>query len=127
MKIELLLQTSHTEARERKERLAVKAIKTNPRFFFSYAKQFAVTKTNTGPLLDERNELVTSSPEMANILSKQYSGVFSVPSTNLPTHEDEINILIISDVTFTEKYIISAIDELRNNSASGPAVLLPSS
>ena len=44
--IEMLLQTSNVEARTRKEQLAVKAIKTNPRFFSSYAKQYSVTKSS---------------------------------------------------------------------------------
>ena len=78
--IELLLQKSHTAATERKEKLAIKAIKTNSRFFFSYAKQFSVTKSKVGPLLNEQNEFTGSSYEMANILSRQYSSVFSKPS-----------------------------------------------
>ena len=120
IKIELLLQASHAEMKQRKEQLAVKAIKTNPRFFFSYAKQFAVTKTNIGPLLNEKNEFTSSSYEMANILSKQYSSVFSVPSTEQPPITENSAVQSISDVSFTEHDIIAAIDELRNNSASGP-------
>ena len=120
IKIELLLQASHAEMKQRKEQLAVKAIKTNPRFFFSYAKQFAVTKTNIGPLLNEKNEFTSSSYEMANILSKQYSSVFSVSSTEQPSITENSVVQSISDVSFTEHDIIAAIDELRNNSASGP-------
>ena len=44
IKIEILLQKSHSEARSRKEQLAVKAIRTNSKYFFSYAKQFSSTK-----------------------------------------------------------------------------------
>ena len=112
---ELLLQKSHTEARDRKEKLAIKAIKTNSRFFFSYAKQFSITKTKVGPLLNKINEFTSSSYEMANILSEQYSSVFSEPSspTCHPTPEEDY-------ITFTEQDILDAIDELRNNSASGP-------
>ena len=120
IQIEMLLQTSHVQARTRKEQLAVKAIKTNPRFFFSYAKQYSATKSSVGPLLNEKNEYENSSYEMANILSKQYSSVFSIPSTkDLPEVDDTV-VPTIDDVIFTEEDIISAIDELRNNSASGP-------
>ena len=38
VKIEILLQKSHTDCRDRKEQLALKAIKTNSKYFFSYAK-----------------------------------------------------------------------------------------
>ena len=120
VKIELLLQASHTEAKERKEQLTVKAIKTNSRFFFAYAKQFAVTKTKVGPLLNKNNEFTDSSYEMANILSGQYASVFSVPSDEHRSREIDNSIPILDDIDFTEKDIIDAIDELRNNSASGP-------
>ena len=119
---ELLLQKSHSEARERKEQLAVKAIKTNPRYFFSYAKQFSLTKTKIGPLLNDSNELTSSSREMANILSKQYSSVFSSPSTSSPvlTVEENAEIPTLTDITFTKQDIVDAIDELSNTSSSGP-------
>ena len=122
VKIELLLQASHAEAKERKEKLAIKAIKNNPRFFFSYAKQFSVTKTSIGPLLNKNNEFTNSSSEMANILSDQYASVFSIPSPKKHPDEGESDhhTPILDDVVFTEEDIIDAIDELRNNSASGP-------
>ena len=117
--IELLLQQSHTIARDRKEKLAVKAMKTNPRFFFSYAKQFSVTRSNIGPLLNANNEYINSSPQY--ILSKQYSSSFSTPC-NSPyfdeTEDDDIPTL--NDVTFTEKELSDAIDELSSTAASGP-------
>ena len=121
LSIELLLQHSHTAGSERKEALAVKAIKTNPRFFFSYAKQFSVTKTKIGPLLNEKNEYTSSSYEMANILAKQYSSVFSSPCDS-PYHNeiDDNEIPTLTDITFTETDLSDAIDELSNTSASGP-------
>ena len=120
VKIELMLQASHSEAKERKEQLAVKAIKTNPRFFFAYAKQFSVKKTKVGPLVNKNNEFTDSSYEMANILSEQYASVFSVPSGKSSPEEVDNSIPMLDDIVFTEEDIINAIDELRNNSASGP-------
>ena len=93
VKIEVLLQNSHREARQRKEQLAANAIKTNPRYFFSYAIQFSVTKTKIGPLLNKITEYTSSSFEMANILAKQYSSVFSTPiSSPYFTTEEENDI-----------------------------------
>ena len=121
IKIEILLQKSHSEARSRKEQLAVKAIKTNSKFFFSYAKQFSATKSSIGPLLNENNEYTGSSSKMANLLSSQYSSVFSKPSDSpYYTMEENENDETITDIDFTEQDIIDAIDELKNTSASGP-------
>ena len=47
-------------------------VNNNP-IFFSYVKQFAVTKTSVGPLLNKHNELTNSSYEMSNILSEQFT------------------------------------------------------
>ena len=57
---------------------------------------------------------------MGNILSKQYSAVYSTPFTNQHPEEEKDGIPIINDVVFTEEDIIAAIEELRNNSAAGP-------
>ena len=67
--IELLLQKSHSDARNRREQLAVKAIRTNSKFFFSYAKQYSTVRSKIGPLLTKTNEYTNSSFEMGNILS----------------------------------------------------------
>ena len=122
IEIEMLLQKSHSEARSRKEQLAVKAIKTNSKYFFNYAKQFSSTKSSIGPLLNKNNEYISSSSKMANLLSTQYSSVFSKPSDASPyyTIEENENDPTITDIEFTEQDIIDAIDELKNTSASGP-------
>ena len=119
---ELLLQKSHFDARQRKEQLAIIAIKTNPKYFFSYAKQFAVTKSKIGPLLNNSNEYTSSSQVMANILSKQYSSVFSAPLPSSPVLnvEEKDDIPTLTDIIFAEQDIIDAIDELSNTSSSGP-------
>ena len=61
IQIEVLIQKSHFEARSRKEQLAVKAIKSNSKYFFSYAKQFSSTRSSIGPLLNQNNEYTASS------------------------------------------------------------------
>ena len=118
VRVELLLLKSHANARERKEKLAIKAIKTNPRYFYTYAKQFSITRSKIGPLLNENNEFTSSSSEMAEILSKQYSSVFSSPSTDSPVfnQQEDQEIPTLTDITFSEQDIVDAIDEL----SSGP-------
>ena len=121
IKVEMLLQQSHRDGSSRKEQLAVKAIKTNPKYFFSYAKQFSTTRSKIGPLLNKFNEYTSNSSEMAEILSSQYSSVFSKPSPSpYDGMVEDPDIPIISDIDITEEDIIAAIDELSNTSASGP-------
>ena len=121
IQIEILLQKSHQDSLHRREQLALKSIKTNPKYFFSYAKQFSTTRTGIGPLLNKLNTYTNSSPEMAEILSAQYSSVFSKPSHS-PYHssKERTDIPTLTDIHFTEQDIIDAIDELSNNAASGP-------
>ena len=121
VQIEILIQKSHTDTRSGKEQLAVKAIKTNSKYFYAYAKQFSSTRSKVGPLLDELKEYTSSAAKMANILSSQYSSVFSKPIQSIyHAEEDDPNIQSLTDIDFSEQDIIDAIDELKNNSASGP-------
>ena len=53
IQIEMLLQKSHQKGMQRREQLALKSIKTNPKYFFSYAKQFSSTRIKIGPLLNK--------------------------------------------------------------------------
>ena len=55
---------------------------------------------------------------MADILADQYSSVFSTPSTDPP--DIEINALPINNISITPDELAEAIEEMRNNAASGP-------
>ena len=85
IQIEMLLQRSHQKGMQRREQLALKSIKTNPKYFFSYAKQFSSTRSKIGPLLNKLRIYTNSSAEMAEILSTQYSSVFTKPTPS-PYH-----------------------------------------
>ena len=54
--------------------------------FYSYAKKFSKIKTNIGPLINNNGNFISEPTEMAELLSKQYSSVFSTP-----TCEPDIN------------------------------------
>jgi hypothetical protein len=58
---------------------AVEKIKTNPKYFFSYAKSFSKVKHNVSTLLNGNQELVTDRKELAHILQQQFSSVYSDP------------------------------------------------
>ena len=81
--IELLLQESYKRERNKVELDASSKIKTNPKYFFSYAKRFSKTKPKVGPLKDlATNKLTSNSQEMANILQNQYCSVFAPPKAD---------------------------------------------
>ena len=66
-----------------KELQAIKQMKKNPKFFYTYVKKNQKTVSRIGPLQDENGKL-TSEPEVkANLLQKQYTRVFSNPKKTL--------------------------------------------
>ena len=73
------LQESYAESISAQEQKALAAIKRNPKYFFTYVKKFSKTKPSIGPLFNSHKKYVTESAEMAELLSEQYSSVFSQP------------------------------------------------
>ena len=63
-----------------KEQQAVDKVKDNPKYFYSYAKQFSKNKQNISMLFDENNNIRTDPKDIANLLQKQFTSVFSDPS-----------------------------------------------
>ena len=100
---------------------AVQAIKSNSKYFFSYAKKKSKIKMKIGPLLDQTGKLTQNKKEMSEILSQQYASVFSKP-TDEPINSDQNNKEIpeIPSLKLTEKDFITAIDELSHSAAAGP-------
>ena len=127
--IERQLQDSYRSQEDYDERRAVEKIKSNSKYFYTYAKKRAKLFVPIGPLANDEGKLVSNSAGMAEILSNQYRKVFSRPAPitlnllNQPQNS-------ISDISFNERSIVRAIDELSNNSAPGedrfPAVFLKS-
>ena len=113
-----------------KESRVIEKIKQNPHYFYSYAKRFSKQKSTIGPLLNHQNELENNPKKMADILQNQYSSVFSDPNSKCKAIPD-LNLHLkttISDINFSEKDIVKAINEIKMNSACGeddiPAIIL---
>ena len=111
----------YRETADFNEKQAISNIEKNSKYFFSYIKKFSKVKSNVGPLKNENDELTADPMEMAELLSKQYSSVFSIP-TDVPQETPVSNdhTPCIDNIIFNENDIINAIDELRPNSSSGP-------
>ena len=117
-----LLQTCQQEYQEKN---AINNIERNPKYFFSYAKRFSKIRTGIGPLIDACSALVTCPQKMAEILSQQYSRVFSTPIHPMSKPEeffnrDGVQNDTISNIIFTEDDLIEAMGEISHNSAAGP-------
>ena len=78
--IEGQLQASYQNELKEEERKAVEAIKTNSKFFYSYARRHNITQTKIGPLQSTDGTLTADNREMTNILSNQYAAAFSTPT-----------------------------------------------
>ena len=126
--IEGKLQQSHREKRELSEARAVDKIKRNPKFFFSYAKKCSKVRVGIGPLINSTKQLISAPREMAEILSEQYSSVFSTPrhantstDTLFPEVAEEIpSSPILNSISFSNLDLMEAMEELSPNSAPGP-------
>jgi len=119
--IELKLQNSYNKERNNQEIDATSKIKSNPKYFYSYAKRFSKPKPKVGPLIDPTtNQLTNDNQQMANILQEQYKTVFTDPLNNYNLPETMDNQSQLNDIDFTEDDIIKEINTLSSNSAAGP-------
>ena len=108
-----------------KEEQAVGKIKTNPKYFYSYAKRYSKQKQSLSMLFDKDGNIHTKSKEIANILQDQFTSVFSNPlDTNLASAEFSTppvqHPFSDSNISFSETDIIEAIDEIKPYASPGP-------
>ena len=107
------------DAREAK---AVGKIKSNPRYFYSFAKRFSKTHSTVAPLHTAEGTLTNDAQAKTNRLQEQYAKVFSNPELadveaclrNVKTDSD----VELTDLTFAEEEIINAIAQLDPYSAT---------
>ena len=105
-----------------KESRAVETIKTNPKYFYSYAKRLAKCKSIVAPLKDAHGDLNDDPKTKAEILQTQYVSVFSDPDkadieeclrSVRPIEDAEL-----SNIDFNISDIVEAISELDPYSAT---------
>ena len=121
--IEKELQKSHSNRRLDAEAKAIEKIKTNPKFFFTFARRYSKVKVKVGPLINNAKKLTTAPQEMAEILSEQYSSVFSTPKdedTPQEANTDDLNIPSLNRINFSDSELAEAINDLASNAAPGP-------
>ena len=124
IKIEKELSKSHEQRRELEEKRAIDKIKVNPKFFFAFGRKHSKIKIGIGPLIDSAKNLISAPQKMAEMLSTQYSSVFSTPGndnisphTIFPETDDPGGI---GDIIFDDDELADAMQELKSNAAPGP-------
>ena len=123
--IERDLQKSHCDQRDLEERRAIDKIKMNPKLFFTFGKKFSKIKIGVGPLMNTAKILIAAPMKMAEMLSEQYSSVFSTPYHDDPSPwllfpDEPSTDSDISDINFTDYELAEAMYELSTNAAPGP-------
>ena len=108
---------------------AIEKIKANPKSFYRYAKSKSVVRSNIGPLLNNKGDLTSHPKDMTEILSNQYSGVFSDPEEVFDDifaepDESEDNISL-DQIVINDEIVEKAIKELVNGSVPGPDGVCP--
>ena len=110
---------------ERKECKAVEKIKSNPKYFYSYAKSLSKTKSSISMLLSKTGDVVTDTKQMTDILHEQFQSVFSDPESpnvkppDFPVHPVE-KPLSETEFLIDDNDVLGAIKEISNDSAPGP-------
>ena len=110
------IQQKLVEALEEQEERAVETIKSNPRYFFSYAKQLSKTKSELAPLKRDDGSLTTDNAEKAELLQSQYCSVFTEPDSGDAEKSvnwvREENNAVLEDFEFSPGDISKALAEL---------------
>ena len=122
--IEKELSKSHENRRDLEEKRAIEKIKANPKFFYAFGRKYSKIKIGIGPLIDSAKRLISAPREMAEMLSTQYSSVFSTPRSII----SPLNIFPetthipdgIGDIIFSDDELADAMQELKSNAAPGP-------
>lgn len=119
------IKEAFNEQLDRKERNAVEKIKTNPKYFYSYAKSLSRVKSTVNMLFNNDGNIVTDPKAMADVLQHQFSSVFSDPlSPDIvdPVFDSPeiVQPLQDNDFVINDEDILSAISAIPTDSASGP-------
>ena len=126
--IERKLQDSYRCEKSEMEHRAVTAIKKNSKYFFSYAKKFSTLSAGIGPLIDSAQRLISCPSRMADMLSKQYTSVFSTPKEDIleqweyfpDDYSTTRNTAQLKEIPFTRKDLEEAMNEIPMTAAAGP-------
>ena len=79
--IDKFIKDSFAHDLKMEEEKAIKAIKKNNKFFYSYAKKKSKTKVTIGPFMDNNNKVINDPHTIGDMLKTQYKSVQSKPKS----------------------------------------------
>jgi hypothetical protein len=99
---------------------------SNKRRFFSYIKRKTKSRSGIGPLKDERGKVLQDDKEMADLLNRFFSGIFTRENTtNVPEPEPMTFQQELKDINISVRSVKNKIHKLRADAATGPDGLGP--
>ena len=133
MDLNLQIKNAYHHDFDRREHAVIEKIKSNPKFFFSYAKSHSVVRSNIAMVKDKEGRTHVQPEHIANVLQNHFSSVYSDPNSE-EVQDPQFDVPAIvhqmteEELDFTTEDVESAIKELKVSSAPGPdgipAVLL---
>ena len=131
--VELRIKESLDRKTYRKEKEAEERMVTDPKFFFSFTKRKSTPPAQVGPLITPEGTHTTDQTEMAELLSAQYTSVFStprVPNMGQVEEGEEVEEVegdesSLSHLTFSRETINKVISSLSPSAAPGPDGIPP--
>ena len=114
---------SHISERLQEDELgALGKIKSNPKFFWTYANKKRKMRSRIPPLLKDDGSLTDVASEKAELFQTQFTSVFSTPSPDPSNAANSItpSTTYISDIEFTPAAIERALADLNAYSAGPP-------
>ena len=90
-------------AKYNKEKAVAKEAKHNPKGFYAYINENRIMKAGVGPLINDKEELLTRADEMANLLNNYFTGEFTTEDlNNLPDINNKQYAKPLEDVWFSQ-------------------------
>ncbi|GAB1597390.1 hypothetical protein Ahia01_000015400, partial [Argonauta hians] len=122
------LTLSHAKEREEREKKAIEMIKSNPKAFYSFAKEATALPQHVGPLIDGDGSLTADPKKMCEALRRQFENAFSSPLKDKLVEDPTMFFSVpcpkespkIDGFTFGNDDIVEAINEIDSASAAGP-------
>ena len=96
--VEEEIDEEYKMSRVKQEKEAIKTIRHNPKYFYTYAKKFSKSKGEIAAFVKETGDLTDDPAEQAEILRKQYESVASKPMEEFKVRDD----FFMTDVNITQ-------------------------
>ena len=108
IKIEQAICDSHLKEKLNEESRAVTKIKSDPNYFFRYAKKNSICNRNIGPLLNPNTHLITNDRlEMCSL--DQFYSVFTSPKPEMIVH-DPVSFFSCQSIIPSDDYYLTDIE-----------------